>query len=145
MMNRWVGVGRITKKPELKHTQSGVAVCRFTVACNRPFKNEGGEQQADFINCVSWRKQAENVATYLDKGSLIGIDGRIQTSNFEGQDGKRVFLTEVIAESVQFLEPRASAAGNSSNPQQQPITSANKQEEPYDIPPPNYDDDSLPF
>lgn len=106
MINRWVGVGRLTKSPELKYTQSGIAVCRFTLACNRPFKGQDGKNEADFINCVAWRKQAENVANYLHKGSLAGIEGRIQTSNFEGKDGNRVFLTEVVADSVQFLEPK---------------------------------------
>lgn len=116
MINRVVLVGRLTKDPELKYTQTGVAVCRFTLACNRPFKSEG-EQQADFINCVTWRKQAENTANFLRKGSLTGIEGRIQTSSFDGQDGKRVFMTEVVADSVQFLEPRNSNAENASSEQ----------------------------
>lgn len=107
MINRVVLVGRLTKDPELKYTQGGIAVCRFTLACNRPFKNDSGDQQADFINCVAWRKQAENVANYLRKGSLAGVDGRIQTGSFEGQDGKRVYTTEVVADSTQFLEPKS--------------------------------------
>lgn len=106
MINRVVLVGRLTRDPELKFTQSGLAVCRFTLAVNRPFRNQQGENEADFINCVTWRKTAENVANYLTKGSLAGVDGRIQTSNFEGRDGNRVFMTEVVAESVQFLEPK---------------------------------------
>ena len=116
MINRTVLVGRLTKDPELKYTQTGVAVCRFTLACNRPFKSEG-EQQADFINCVTWRKQAENTANFLKKGSLTGIEGRIQTSNFEGKDANRVFMTEVVADSVQFLEPKNSNSGNNSSNQ----------------------------
>ena len=108
MINRVVLVGRLTKDPELKYTQSGIAVCRFTLAVNRPFRNQQGENEADFINCVAWRKQAENTANFLKKGSLTGIDGRIQTSNFEGRDGNRVFMTEVVADSVQFLEPKSS-------------------------------------
>ncbi len=106
MLNRVVLVGRLTKDPELKVLQSGIHVCRFTLAVNRPFKNGAGDQEADFINCVAWRKQAENTANFLRKGSLAGVDGRIQTSNFDGQDGKRVFMTEVVSDSVQFLEPR---------------------------------------
>ncbi|MFC7366327.1 MULTISPECIES: single-stranded DNA-binding protein [Bhargavaea] len=106
MINRVVLVGRLTKDPELKYTQSGIAVTRFTLAVNRPFTNQRGERDADFINVVTWRKQAENVANFLHKGSLAGIDGRIETSSFDGQDGKRVFMTEVVADSVQFLEPR---------------------------------------
>ncbi len=109
MINRVVLVGRLTKDPELKYTKNGVAMTRFTLAVNRPFKNQQGENEADFINCIAWRRQAENTATYVGKGSLIGIDGRIQTSNFEGQDGQRVFMTEVVADSVQFLEPRGAS------------------------------------
>ncbi|PID03629.1 single-stranded DNA-binding protein [Sporosarcina sp. P2] len=120
MLNRVVLVGRLTKDPELKYTQSGVAVCRFTLACNRPFKSEGGEQQADFIQCVAWRKQAENIANFLKKGSLAGVDGRITTGSFEGQDGKRVYTTEVVAESTQFLEPKSSNANNAQQASQQP-------------------------
>ena len=81
-------------------------VATFTLAVNRTFSNQQGEREADFINCVVWRKQAENVANFLKKGSLAGVDGRIQTRNYEGQDGKRVYVTEVVAESVQFLEPK---------------------------------------
>ncbi len=114
MINRVVLVGRLTKEPELKYTQSGIAVTRFTLAVNRPFSNQSGDREADFINCVAWRKQAENTANFLHKGSLAGVDGRIQTSNFEGQDGKRVFMTEVVADSVQFLEPKNSQSTQSS-------------------------------
>jgi single-strand DNA-binding protein len=105
MMNRVVLVGRLTAEPNLRYTPNGVPVATFTLAVNRPFKTNG-EQEADFINCVVWRKPAENVANFLQKGSLAGVDGRIQTRNYEGQDGKRVYITEVQAESVQFLEPK---------------------------------------
>lgn len=117
MINRVVLVGRLTKDPELKYTQTGVAVTRFTLTVNRMFSSQSGEREADFINCVTWRKQAENTANYLKKGSLTGIEGRIQTSSFDGQDGKRVFMTEVVADSVQFLEPRNSNAENAPNNQ----------------------------
>ena len=106
MINRVVLVGRLTKDPDLRYTPNGVAVCSFTLAVNRPFTNQQGERDADFINCVAWRKQAENVANYLKKGSLAGIDGRIQTRSYEAQDGRRVYVTEVVAESVQFLESK---------------------------------------
>ncbi|MGM9928768.1 MAG: single-stranded DNA-binding protein [Bacillus sp. (in: firmicutes)] len=112
MMNRVVLVGRLTKDPDLRYTPSGVAVATFTLAVNRTFSNQQGEREADFINCVVWRKPAENVANFLKKGSLAGVDGRLQTRNYEGQDGKRVYVTEVVAESVQFLEPRSSNGGN---------------------------------
>jgi single-strand DNA-binding protein len=106
MMNRTVLVGRLTADPNLKYTPTGVAVASFTLAVNRTFSNQQGEREADFINVVVWRKPAENAANFLKKGSLAGVDGRIQTRNYEGQDGKRVYVTEVVADSVQFLEPK---------------------------------------
>ncbi|MBC2012387.1 single-stranded DNA-binding protein [Listeria marthii] len=115
MMNRVVLVGRLTKDPELRYTPAGVAVATFTLAVNRTFTNQQGEREADFINCVVWRKPAENVANFLKKGSMAGVDGRVQTRNYEGNDGKRVYVTEIVAESVQFLEPRNSNGGGGSN------------------------------
>lgn len=115
MMNRVVLVGRLTKDPDLRYTPNGVAVASFTLAVNRAFTNQQGEREADFINCVIWRKPAENVANFLKKGSLAGVDGRIQTRSYDGQDGKRVYVTEVMAESVQFLEPRNSSRGENPN------------------------------
>jgi single-strand DNA-binding protein len=118
MINRVVLVGRLTKDPELRYTPSGLAVVRFTLAVNRQFSSQSGEKEADFINCVAWRKQAENLANFQRKGNLIGVEGRIQTGSYEGQDGKRVYTTDVVADSVQFLEPRSAAAGgNQSQPQ----------------------------
>lgn len=111
MMNRVVLVGRLTKDPDLRYTPNGVPVATFTLAVNRNFSNQQGEKETDFINCVVWRKPAENVANFLKKGSLAGVDGRIQTRNYEGQDGKRVYVTEVLAESVQFLEPKNASGG----------------------------------
>ncbi|EJQ3247651.1 single-stranded DNA-binding protein [Listeria monocytogenes] len=116
MMNSVVLVGRLTKDPDLRYTPAGVAVATFTLAVNRPFKNGQGEQEADFIQCVVWRKPAENVANFLKKGSLAGVDGRVQTRNYEGNDGKRVYVTEIVAESVQFLESKNNnAEGATSN------------------------------
>lgn len=106
MMNRVVLVGRLTKEPELRHTPNGVPCATFTLAVNRPFANQQGQRDADFVNVVCWRGTAENVSKFLKKGSLAGIDGKIQTRNYEGNDGKRVYVTEVLAESVQFLESR---------------------------------------
>ncbi|RST70980.1 single-stranded DNA-binding protein [Siminovitchia acidinfaciens] len=111
MMNRVVLVGRLTKDPDLRYTPNGVPVANFTLAVNRTFTNQQGEREADFINCVIWRRPAENVANYLKKGSLAGVDGRLQTRSYDDQDGKRVYVTEVVADSVQFLEPR-SAGGS---------------------------------
>lgn len=102
MMNRVILVGRLTKDPELRYTPSGAAVATFTLAVNRTFTNQQGEREADFINCVVWRRQAENAANFLKKGSLAGVDGRLQSRSYEGQDGRRVYVTEVVAESVQF-------------------------------------------
>jgi len=106
VLNRVVLVGRLTRDPELRYTPNGVAVANFTVAANRPFRNQQGEQEADFINCVVWRKAAENLATYMKKGSMIGVDGRIQTRSYENQEGRMVYVTEVLAENIQFLESR---------------------------------------
>lgn len=105
MINRVILVGRITKDIELRKTPNGASVVSFTVACNRRSKAEG-QPDADFINCVAWNRQADLMAQYLHKGSLIGVEGRIQTRNYEDRDGKRVYVTEVVAESVQFLEPK---------------------------------------
>lgn len=106
MLNRVVLVGRITKDPELKRTQNNIAVVSFTIAVNRQYTSESGETQADFIQCVVWRKQAENMYTYVKKGALLGIDGRIQTRTYEAQTGETRYVTEVVCDAVQFLEPR---------------------------------------
>ena len=126
MINRVVLVGRLTKDPDLRYTPSGVAVARFTLAVNRTFSNAQGEREADFINCTVWRKQAENTANFLKKGSLAGVEGRIQTGSYEGQDGKRVYTTEVVADSVQFLEPRNANTNTDRSPGQQPSYQQNQ-------------------
>ncbi|MDP4161510.1 MAG: single-stranded DNA-binding protein [Bacillota bacterium] len=117
MMNRVILVGRLTKDPELRYTPNGVPVATFTLAVNRSFTNQQGEKETDFINCVVWRRPAENVANFLKKGSLAGVDGRVQTRNYDGQDGKRVYVTEILAESVQFLEPKSSSGNRNDNDQ----------------------------
>lgn len=117
MINRVVLVGRLTKDPELKYTPAGAAVATFTLAVNRTFTNQNGEREADFINCVVWRKTAENVSNFLHKGSLTGVEGRLQTRHYEGNDGKRVYVTEVIAEGVQFLEPKKDSNSPKNNQQ----------------------------
>lgn len=106
MLNRAVLVGRLTKELELKYTQSGTAVASFNLAVNRQFTNQQGEREADFISCVIWRKGAENLANFTHKGSLIGVDGRIQTRNYENQQGQRVYTTEVVVEDFALLEPK---------------------------------------
>lgn len=143
-VNRAVIVGRLTRDAELRYTPNGVAVANFTVATNRPFKNQAGENEADFINCVIWRKAAENLANYTKKGSLIGVDGRLQTRRYDDKDGKTVFVTEVVAEQVQFLDTKDSKQNTNNNTgyenkQQQPSqnqTQSNQnqsQGEPIDI------------
>ncbi|UOR10779.1 single-stranded DNA-binding protein [Halobacillus amylolyticus] len=161
MLNRVVLVGRLTKDPDLRYTPNGVAVANFTVAVNRPFSNNQGDRDADFINCVVWRRAAENLANFMNKGSLVGVDGRLQSRSFDNQEGKRVFVTEVVADSVQFLESKGASQGGGSqqgsgfqpNQNQQPTgnnfgSNNNKKDddpfadngEPIDI-----SDDDLPF
>lgn len=104
MMNRVNLVGRLTADPTLRYTPNGVAVATFTLAVTRRFANAENVREADFINCVAWKKTAENVANYLKKGSKVAVDGRLQTRNYEGQDGRKVYVTEVVAEFVDFLD-----------------------------------------
>ncbi|MFC6165256.1 single-stranded DNA-binding protein [Lactiplantibacillus dongliensis] len=107
MINRSVLVGRLTRDPELRYTNGGAAVATFTIAVNRQFTNQNGEREADFISCVIWRKAAENLTNFTHKGSLIGIDGHIQTRNYENQQGTRVYVTEVVVDNFSLLESRA--------------------------------------
>lgn len=107
MINRVVLVGRITKDPMMRKTQSGTSVVSFTIAVNRRVQNQ--DQQADFIGCVAWNKTADFMAQYVKKGSLLGVEGRIQTRNYDDASGKKVYVTEVVAESVQFLESKKDA------------------------------------
>ena len=102
MINRTILVGRITRDPEVKKTQTGRSVVNFTLAVNRQYNRE----QADFINCVAWGNQADFIGNYINKGALLGVEGRIETRNYEDQTGKRVYITEVICDNVQALESR---------------------------------------
>ena len=106
-MNRVELVGRLTAKPELRYTGSNLPYARFSVAINRTFSNAQGERETDFINIIVWRKQAENVCNFLDKGSLVSIEGRLQTGNYTDKDGNKRYTMDVVADSVQFLESRA--------------------------------------
>ncbi|RHW33856.1 single-stranded DNA-binding protein [Oceanobacillus profundus] len=150
-MNRVILVGRLTRDPDLRYTPNGVAVANFNIAVNRPFKKEGEQQQADFINGVVWRKPAENLANYMKKGSQIGVDGRVQTRIYEGQDGKTVYVTEVVADSIQFLESKGNQGSDNhgsygqSNSGSQPNVQPSQNNsfeggDPIDI-----SDDDLPF
>lgn len=104
-INRVVLIGRLTRDPELRKTQSGTSVCSFTLAVNRR-QNQDGTQDADFIQCVAWNKLADNIQLYQKKGNQLGIEGRINTRSYDNQQGQKVYVTEVIAENVQFLTPR---------------------------------------
>lgn len=121
MINNVVLVGRLTRDPELRFTSNGSAVASFNLAVNRNFTNQSGEREADFVNCVIWRKPAEALANYAKKGTLIGVVGRIQTRNYENQQGQRVYVTEVVCDNFQILEWNNSSESQSNN-------SASKQE-----------------
>lgn len=114
-MNRVELIGRITRDPELRYTNSNIATTRFTLAVNRPFQSQTGEQGTDFINVVVWRKQAENVKKYVSKGSLVAVEGRIQTGSYENREGQRVYTTDVVADSVQFLETKSQSQNRVNN------------------------------
>lgn len=107
-LNTVILIGRLTKDPELKYTPAGKAVANFTLAVSRPFKNQNGEQEADFIPIVVWNKTAENCATYISKGSQVAIDGRMQVRTYDDKEGQRRWVTEVISNSVKFLDSKKS-------------------------------------
>ena len=152
MINNVVLVGRMTRDAELRYTTSNQAVATFTLAVNRNFKSQDGEREADFINCVIWRQQAENLANWAKKGALIGVTGRIQTRSYDNQQGQRVYVTEVVTESFQLLESRASRegqGGNYNSPYQTPaksIPNFTREESPFGANNPmDISDDDLPF
>jgi len=135
-INRWVGVGRITADPSLRYTPQGVGVATFTLAIDRPFTGKDGKKEADFISIVAFRQLGETCAQYLKKGRLTAVEGRIQTRNYE-KDGKRVYVTEIIADNVRFLE-----SSGQQKPQQE-----KQQNDPFvdDGEPIEIDEDSFPF
>lgn len=114
MINSVTLVGRLTKDPQFRTTPSGVQVANFTLAVNRKFTNQNGQREADFINCIVFKKQAVNVNQYLSKGKLAGVVGRIQTRSYENKEGQKVYVTEVVCDNVQFLEPKDSQNGSNS-------------------------------
>lgn len=128
MINRVILTGRLTKDAELRYTSSGVATGTFNLAVNRQFTNANGDREADFINCVIWRKSAENFANFTHKGSLVGIDGRLQTRNYENQQGQRVYVTEVVVDNFSLLESKASGNSNANQTQ----TGSNQMNKPAD-------------
>ena len=135
--------GRATAKPELRYTQSGVGVVNFTLAVNRKFRNENGDFDSDFISCVAFRKTAEVIAEYIEKGDLLGVEGRIQTRNYENQNGQKVYVTEVVVDQIDFLQARKEKTNEFGNPvgtrevEENPFKEFGKQIE--------IDDSDLPF
>lgn len=138
MINNVVLIGRLTRDAELRYTPSNIAVATFNLAVNQNFKNDNGDREADFINVVMWRQQAENFANWVKKGNLVGITGRIQTRSYDNQQGQRVYVTEVVAESFQILEKKDNSANNASMENQIPPNF--EKTNPMDI-----SDDDLPF
>lgn len=136
MINNVILIGRLTRDAELRYTPSNIATAQFNIACNRNFKNANDEYDADFINCVMWREQAERFCNWTRKGMLVAIVGRIQTRNYENQQGQCVYVTEVVAESFQILEKRDNTANQNSMTEQMPPSYTS----PMDI-----TDDKLPF
>jgi single-strand DNA-binding protein len=133
MLNKVVLIGRLTKDPDLRYTTSNIPTVNFTLAVNRPFTNQSGVREADFINVIVWRKQAENVKKYITKGSLVAVEGRIQTRNYEDKEGKKVYVTEVVADNVQFLEPKGQRSMGDNNNYQpmDDIPTTDVGDEPY--------------
>ena len=136
MINNVTLIGRLTRDAELRYTPSNIATAQFNIACNRNFKNANDEYDADFINCVMWREQAERFCNWTRKGMLVGIVGRIQTRSYENQQGQRVYVTEVVAENFQILEKRDNTANQNSMTERMPPSYTS----PMDI-----TDDKLPF
>ena len=138
MINNVTLVGRLTRDPELRYTPSNIAITTFNMAVNRNFKNQAGDREADFINCMIWRQQAENLASWAKKGALIGITGRIQTRSYDNQQGQRVYVTEVVANTFQLLKKHDNSANQSNIEDQMPASF--RATNPLDI-----SDDDLPF
>ena len=116
-MNKIVLIGRLSKDPELRFTQSGTAVANFTLAVNRKFTNQSGEREADFINCQAWNKTAEFIANYFTKGQQMALEGRLQVRSYDGQDGQRHWVTEVVAEQVEFCGSKSDSSKSGSSSQ----------------------------
>lgn len=153
MINNVVLVGRLTRDPELKYTANGTATATFSLAVNRNFTNKSGNREADFINCVIWRKSAETLANYGRKGTLLGVTGRIQTRSYENQQGQRVYVTEVVAENFQLLESRSAqntnastnSSGNYDQSNKNSVPDFGRDNDPFSGSSIDIGDDDLPF
>lgn len=126
-MQAFSAIGRITKDPELRQTQSGVAVVRFTLAVDRQFKNANGEKETDFLSCQAWRKTAELIGQYCAKGSLVGIQGEVRTGSYE-KNGQRVYTTDIMVNNVKFLDSKASTNNAQNGAYQQQNAPSNQQQ-----------------
>ena len=164
MINNVILVGRLTKDLDLRYTANGTAVATFSIAVNRSFTNQNGQRDADFINCVIWRKSAESMANFTRKGSLVGVEGHIQTRSYDNQQGQKVYVTEVVIESFSLLEPKNKDSNKESNnnrndysnnynygdepkPYQSNNNAASNSQDPFDKSgqPIDVSDDDLPF
>ncbi len=143
MLNRVVLVGRLVRDPELRYTQNNIAVVSFTLAVNRPFtsSNQQSDNNADFISCTAWRKQAENVSKYVNKGSMVAVDGRLQTRDYmDEKNNVRRYVTEVVCDSVVFLDPKPQSSNNDERTYETKNDKKEEKEDQIDI-----IEDDLPF
>ncbi|WP_409346794.1 single-stranded DNA-binding protein [Paenibacillus sp. MBLB4367] len=145
MLNRVILIGRLVRDPELRYTPGGIATCTFTLAVDRPYTSDDRDKQADFIPIVVWRQQAEHCANYLRKGRLAAVEGRMQVRNYDHKKGHKVYVTEVIADNVRFLE--SAGSGQQREPQEQPNDRRSWGTDPFqdDGKPIDISDDDLPF
>ncbi len=133
-MNKAILVGRLTKDPELRTTQSGMAVTRFTIAVSEPFTNKNGERETNFISCSAWGRQADNISKYCHKGSLVSAEGRIRTGSYDAQDGTKRYTTEVVCDRVNFLSSKSSSEGEREDyvpSNNEPVETADLSEDPF--------------
>lgn len=128
-MNKAFLIGRLTRDPELRYSSSNAAIVNFSIAIDRQYTNNQGQRETDFINIVAFQKQAENIKKYVFKGSLVAVDGRIQTRNYEDKDGKRVYVTEVVADRVQFLDSKGSSSNTMEKSAEDTVSPADFQTE----------------
>lgn len=151
MLNRVILIGRLTQDPELRYTANGLGRCTFTLAVNRSYANQAGERTADFIDIVTWRQLAETCASYLSKGRLVAVEGRLQVRNYETQDGQKRKVVEVVADTVKFLEKATGAQAQASGSPRKPAPAepdgwealGQEVEEDYNVD--TIDDDPIPF
>ncbi|RXS52016.1 single-stranded DNA-binding protein [Lacticaseibacillus rhamnosus] len=145
MLNSIALTGRLTKDVDLRYTQSGTAVGSFTIAVDRQFRSANGSRETDFINCAIWRKSAENFANFTHKGSLVGIEGHIQTRTYDNAQGQKVFVTGVIVENFALLEPRQMSQDSQQRSANNPAAASQSNGFANNGQPADISDDDLPF